>query len=93
MKIIIFALIPLILSIGITPILPFSYSEELICASGEVDVIRVTNPNPVCIDQSTAKRWSELGIAEIIGKSIIVVEEVMEEPSSEINIPPYPDQP
>ena len=66
---IVFALIPLILSIGITAILPFSYSEELVCPSGKVEVVRVTNPNSTCIDQGTAQRWTHLGIAEIVGDS------------------------
>ena len=55
---------------GIIPVLPFSYSEEIICPVGEVETIRVTNPNPVCIDHSTAKRWMQLGIAEIIGEPV-----------------------
>ena len=67
-KIIIFALVPLILSIGIIPVLPFSYSEELVCPSGEVEVVRVTNPNSICIDQGTAHRWTQLGIAETVGE-------------------------
>jgi len=61
-----FLIIPLILTIGITPALPFSYGEEIICPDGEVEVVRVTNPNPICIDQSTAERWVQLGIAEIV---------------------------
>jgi hypothetical protein len=67
-KILLFTLVPLILSIGIIPVLPFSYSEELVCPSDEVEVVRVTNPNSICIDQGTALRWNQLGIAEIIGE-------------------------
>ena len=66
---IVFALVLLILSIGITTVLPFSYSEELVCPSGEVEVVRITNPNSICIDQGTAHRWTQLGIAEIVGDS------------------------
>jgi len=103
-----FLIIPLILSIGITPVLPFTIAEEieLQCMSGEVVVIRVTNPNPICVEQSTAERWSQLGIAEIVGEPVEVMEEVMdevmeesvmeetmEEQTSEIELPPYPDQP
>jgi len=33
-------MIPVILSIGITPVLPFSYSEELVCPSGEVETVQ-----------------------------------------------------
>ena len=69
-KFFIIALIPLILSIGIAPVLPFSYSEELVCPSGEIEVVRVTNPNSICIEQDTALRWTHLGIAEIIGEPV-----------------------
>ena len=69
------SLIPLILSVGIIPVLPFSYSEELVCPLGEVEVIRVTNPNSICIDQDAAQRWSDLGIAEIIGELIMTASE------------------
>jgi len=43
--------------------------EELVCPVGEVVVIRVNNPKPICIDQSTAQRWAQLGITEIVGES------------------------
>jgi alkyl sulfatase BDS1-like metallo-beta-lactamase superfamily hydrolase len=108
-KLVIFALIPLILSIGIIPVLPFSYSEEIVCPVGEVETLRVTNPNPVCIDHGTAKRWMQLGIAEIIGEpvqeSVKTIEEAVKienesaEPipkqkeTTDIVLPPYPDQP
>ncbi len=76
-----FLIIPLILSIGVIPALPFTIAEEieLQCMSGEVVVIRVTNPNPICIDQNTAERWSQLGIAEIVGEPVEVMEVVMDE--------------
>jgi alkyl sulfatase BDS1-like metallo-beta-lactamase superfamily hydrolase len=97
MKVVIYALIPLILSIGITPVLSFSYSEELVCPSGEVEVVRVTNPNSICIDQDTAQRWNQLGIAEITGEVVETPTEeekpTEEESTSEIEIPEYPDQP
>lgn len=96
-KILLFALIPLIFSIGITPVLP-SYSEELSCPSGEIEVTRSTNPASICIDQDTAKRWEDLGIGTIIGEP---VPEILSNPTipqdatkpSVIPIPPYPDQP
>jgi len=94
---------------GIIPVLPFSYSEEIICPAGEVETIRVTNPNPICIDNSTAKRWMQLGIAEIIGEltqePIKTIEESVkiengsaesipkQEETTDIDLPPYPDQP
>ena len=58
---IIFALIPLLASA-----LPFANAEGITCPAGEVEVVRVTNPNPICIDQNTAQRWVQLGIAEIV---------------------------
>ncbi|KKK90674.1 hypothetical protein LCGC14_2720630, partial [marine sediment metagenome] len=73
-------IIPLILSIGIVSVLLFSFAEGITCPAGEVEVVRVTNPNPICVDQSTAERWVQLGIAEIVGEPVEVMEEsVMEE--------------
>jgi len=109
-KILLVSLIPLILSIGIAPVLPFSYSEELVCPSGEVEVVRVTNPNSICIEQDTALRWTQLGIAEIVGEPVQAPVKTIEESekvekestqseskqeleSTEIELPPYPDQP
>ena len=69
-KLFVYSLIPLILSIGITQVLPFSYSEELVCPAGEVETVRINTSNSVCIDQNTAIRWAQLGIAEIIGESV-----------------------
>ncbi len=110
-KILLFTLIPLILSIGIAPVLPNSYSSELVCPAGEVETVRGTNPKSICIDFSTAKRWQNLGIAEIIGeptpqpkkiidnsekeieKELIVSVTPQELDTTDIDIPPYPDQP
>ena len=58
-------LLPLVLSLSVT-FFSQSHSEEFFCPSGEVEVIRVTNPNPICIDYNTADRWETLGIAEIV---------------------------
>jgi len=73
-KILLGSLIPLILSIGFLSVLPFSYSEELACPSGEVEVVRVTNPNSICIEQDTALRWNQLGIAEIVEEVVTATE-------------------
>jgi len=43
--------------------------EELVCPVGEVAVIRVNNPKPICVDQDTAQRWAQLGITETVGES------------------------
>jgi ribonuclease Z len=69
--VIILVVFPMVLSIGIIPIIPFSFAEELVCPSGEIEVVRVTNPNSICIDQDAAQRWSELGIAEIVGEILM----------------------
>jgi len=74
------ALIPIILSIGIIPVIPFANAEvELKCMSGEVTVVRVTNPDPICVNETTANRWVQLGIAEIIA-------ETMEEEKMEVTV-------
>ena len=67
MKLIIFALIPLILSIGITP--AFSLQPEDIetkCREGQVLVYRNSNLDYICTSQSTASLWTKLGMAEIV---------------------------
>ena len=53
-------------------------AEELVCMDGEVTVVRVTNSNPICIDENTANRWVQLGIATIVGEEEMM-EETMEE--------------
>ena len=99
---IIFAIIPLILLIGIIQALPFSdaavphaiYSEdsETKCRDGHVLVVRVTNSNPICIDQSTAQRWAQLGIAEIVGEPIEEgIEEDIEETIAEFQYTSIPN--
>jgi len=40
------------------------------CPSGEVEIVRVTNPNSLCIVETTAQKWTQLGIAKIITKTI-----------------------
>ena len=67
MKLIIFALIPLILSIGITP--AFSLQPEDVeteCREGQVLVYRISNLDYICTSQSTASLWANLGMAEIV---------------------------
>ena len=96
------AIIPLILLIGIIQALPFSdaavphaiYSEdsETKCRDGHVLVVRVTNSNPICIDQNTAQRWAQLGIAEIVGEPIEEgIEEGIEETIAEFQYTSIPN--
>lgn len=84
-------LLPLILSIGIAPVLPISYSEELVCPAGEVETVRINTSKSVCIDQSTAIRWQQLGIAEIIGEPTQQPIETIEKSEKE-SIPPISQQ-
>jgi len=54
-------------------------AEEIDCMSGEVTVVRATNPNPICVDKDTANKWVQLGIATIIGEEEMMEEETIEE--------------
>ncbi len=56
--------------------------EVLQCMSGEVTVIHVSNPKPICLNESTAKRWAQLGIVTIVTPSEEMTE-TMEEPMKE----------
>ena len=66
MKPIIFALIPLILSIGITPIIPFSDAEEQnqIC----IDKVWIENTKGkiACVTPSTAEKLVQRGWGTVI---------------------------
>jgi len=88
MNTIFFALIPLILSIGIFPTFPFSDATitegpEMECISGEIVVFRINSNNYVCVLPDTADRWEEYGIAEKVvtmeeESSKVIEEEIME---------------
>ena len=112
-----FFLIPLILSIGIAPAIPFSDAQETLeniyrddsmteCRDGQWLVLRIPQNNYVCTLDTTAQRWVQLGMAEIISRGEIqetldTIEEsipMMEPEEHEthehgIEIPPYPDKP
>ncbi len=85
-KIFIIALIPLILSIGIivniSPVVDAVQlkDSETKCREGQVLVFRTIANNYVCISESTAQRWVEIGIAEII---VPIEEESIEETMQE----------
>ena len=105
MKLIIFALIPLILSIGITP--AFSLQPEDVdteCREGQVLIYRINNLDYICTSQSTASLWAKLGMAEIVQTldivestktETLIPEKIETELSNEpgIKLPPYPEQP
>ena len=68
-------IIPLILSIGIISVIPFSGADymdninkediDIQCREGLVLVFRTTSNDYVCTDDGTAGRWIQLGIAEL----------------------------
>jgi len=71
------------------------------CPKNEVVVVRTTNPNPICVDESTAHRWVSLGLAEIIGETqeketteeeiVPEIEESPEEIIPELQYPSIPN--
>jgi len=76
----IFAIIPLIFSLGLAITSPSidalrSEDSEMQCREGHVVVFRFVANNYVCVTGFTAERWAELGIAEIVG---VVPEETMD---------------
>ncbi len=92
----IFALIPIILSIGIIPAIPSSEAlqekdVETQCREGLVLVYRINANNYACISESTADKWERYGIAERVESA--EKETVEQELTSEIELPPYPDLP
>ncbi len=84
------AIIPLILSIGIAPALPFADAERTqIC----IDKVWIENKKGkiACVTPSTAEKLVERGWGTLLED--ISMEKPMEEPTSEMELPPYPDQP
>ena len=47
---------------------PISVAQEidLECPKNEVVVVRTTNLNPICVDESTALKWVSYGMATIV---------------------------
>lgn len=65
--IILYSIIPLILSIGISPALPFveaSVDSETTCREGMVLVHRTNANDYVCLSEDSAERWKILGLGE-----------------------------
>jgi len=68
---IIFAIIPLILSIGIISVLPLSDAlqpedVDTQCREGLVLIFRINSNNYVCVTPETAEKWVEWGIGEFV---------------------------
>jgi len=83
-KIIFFSIIPLILSLGIAPALPFAnagMSEVVECREGQVLARNLQHGYLKCMEPSKADRFVELGLVElvIIDAMEEAVEETMEE--------------
>jgi len=89
-KIITYALIPLILSIGIIPAIPFSaggdYSQ--ICID-KVWIEKNSSGKIACVTPSTADKLVERGWGTILS------DDTFDEPTetTSFELPPYPDQP
>ena len=85
MKKILIFLIPLILSIGIVPALPFADAledkdAETQCREGLVLVFRYHSNSYVCVSETTAINWVRYRMAERVGDTF---ENQIEEPTSE----------
>ncbi len=82
--IILFSIIPLILSIGISPALPFveaSVDSETTCREGMVLVHRTNANDYVCLSENSAERWKILGLGEKVGDT--TEEDTMVKPMEE----------
>jgi len=60
------AILPLF-TISVLVSYEYASAQELACPQGEVTLVRASDPNPICIKESTANRWVQLGIATIVG--------------------------
>ena len=65
-KLLIFALIPLILSIGIAPALPFvdAFESSIVCDNNQILVERSSNGKYACVNHDTAQKWITSGFAK-----------------------------
>ena len=89
MKIITYALIPLILSIGIIPAIPFSDAVEYSQICIDKVWIEKSNHKIACVTPTTADKLVERGWGTILS------DDTFDEPSetTSLELPPYPDQP
>jgi len=88
-KIITYALIPLILSIGIIPAIPFSDAVEYSQICIDKVWIEKSNHKIACVTPTTADKLVERGWGTILS------DDTFDEPSetTSLELPPYPDQP
>lgn len=70
------------------------------CLDGKILVIRINSENPICVYLDIAKRWEQLGIAEIVTPLVIedtiksgeYQEEIISKTAPEIAFPEHSDQ-
>jgi len=89
-KFLLFSIIPLILSIGIAPALPFAnagMSEVVDCREGQVLARNLQHGYLKCMEPSKADRFVELGLVELVSEES---EEAMEEAVEESQGIPEP---
>ena len=95
------AVIPLILTIGIAPALPFvdaTIDSETTCREAMVLVHRTTSNDYVCLSMDTAEKWEKRGLGEIVGDTTEektmeeepIEEEMMEEPMKQETVEETP---
>jgi len=65
----------------------YAIDYDLECPENKIVVVRTTNPNPVCVYDTTAERWVGLGIAEFIDNTSINDEEILHEEKTADDIP------
>jgi len=87
----IIGLIPLILSIGLAPVLPFSEAQPTqIC----IDKVWMENTKGriACVTPSTAEKLVERGWGTLL-EDISIEKSMQSSDSTQFTLPPYPDQP
>jgi len=62
LSIILFTILPIIFLVFASNLDAFAQESESTCPEGKVLVIRTTNPNPICVSDSTAARWAQLNL-------------------------------
>ena len=94
MKLVIFALIPLILSIGIIPAIPFSVGVEYsqICID-KVWIEKNYSGKIACVTPSTGNKLVQRGWGTLLDEEPFEEKPMMKETTNEIILPPYPDIP
>jgi len=88
MKLIIFALIPLILSMGITPVLPFDFVPEADAIKSKGNSLTEVGSNKVCGDRLCSEIDGKPENIQMSDGNLVERQNMLK-----FDIPPYPDQP